>query len=59
MVWRRIQVLDDTWDRLHEHSQMAMGWTNSHRHEFLIQGRRCGDPEWLHDDFKVQTEARH
>ncbi|MCZ7635321.1 MAG: plasmid pRiA4b ORF-3 family protein [Verrucomicrobia bacterium] len=37
-VWRRIQVLDDTWDRLHEHFQTAMGWTNSHLHEFLIPG---------------------
>jgi len=49
-VWRRIQALDDTLDRLHEHLQMAMGWTNSHLHEFLIQGRRCGDPELLHEE---------
>lgn len=29
-----------------------MGWTNSHLHEFLIQGRRCGDPELLRGDFE-------
>ncbi|HNU49395.1 MAG TPA: plasmid pRiA4b ORF-3 family protein [Verrucomicrobiota bacterium] len=52
LVWRRIQVLDDTLDRLHEHLQTAMGWTNSHLHEFHIQGRRCGDPELLDNGFE-------
>jgi hypothetical protein len=47
VIWRRIQVLDDTLDKLHEHLQTAMGWTNSHLHEFTIQGRRSGDPELL------------
>ena len=27
-IWRRIQVKDCTLDRLHEHIQTAMGWTN-------------------------------
>jgi hypothetical protein len=49
LVWRRIQVLDGTLDQLHEHFQTAMGWTNSHLHEFIIQGQRCGDPELLED----------
>jgi hypothetical protein len=48
-VWRRIQVFDDTLDKLHEHIQTAMGWTNSHLHHFFIQDRRCGDPELLND----------
>ena len=48
-VWRRIQVLDDTLDKLHEHLQTAMGWSNSHLHEFVIQGQKCGDPELLDD----------
>jgi hypothetical protein len=51
VIWRRIQVFDDTLDKLHEHIQAAMGWTNSHLHEFLIAGRRSGDPEMLQDDF--------
>ncbi|MBI3868832.1 MAG: plasmid pRiA4b ORF-3 family protein [Verrucomicrobia bacterium] len=51
-IWRRIQVLDDTMDKLHEHLQTAMGWTNSHLHHFFIQGQRCGDPELLDDDFE-------
>jgi len=28
-IWRRIQVEDCTLDKLHEHIQTAMGWTNS------------------------------
>jgi len=51
-IWRRIQVLDDTLDKLHEHLQTAMGWTNSHLHHFFIQGQRYGDPELLDDDFE-------
>src|ERR687898_544427 len=35
-IWRRIQVADCTLDKLHEHIQTAMGWTNSHLHHFRI-----------------------
>ena len=55
VIWRRIQVFDDTLDKLHEHVQTAMGWTNSHLHHFFIQGRRCGDPELLEDGFEPFT----
>jgi hypothetical protein len=51
-VWRRIQVQDCTLDRLHEHIQTAMGWTNSHLHQFDIKGQRYGDPELLGDGFE-------
>lgn len=51
-IWRRIQVQDCTLDKLHEHIQTAMGWTNSHLHHFLINGRRYGDPELLGDEFE-------
>jgi hypothetical protein len=54
-IWRRIQVFDDTLDKLHEHVQTAMGWSNSHLHHFFIQGRRIGDPELLQDDFEPCT----
>lgn len=50
-IWRRIQVQDCTLDRLHEHIQTAMGWTNSHLHQFQIEGRRYGDPGILDDGF--------
>lgn len=51
-VWRRIQVQDCTLDKLHEHIQTAMGWTNSHLHQFDIKGQRYGDPELLDDGFE-------
>jgi len=51
-VWRRIQVQDCTLDKLHEHIQTAMGWTNSHLHQFDIKGERYGDPELLDDGFE-------
>jgi hypothetical protein len=50
-IWRRIQVQHCTLDKLHEHIQTAMGWTNSHLHEFEIKGQRYGDPELLDDGF--------
>src|SRR5579871_2773011 len=50
-IWRRIQVKDCTLDKLHEHIQTAMGWTNSHLHQFDIKGERYGDPELLDDGF--------
>ncbi|QDU93716.1 plasmid pRiA4b ORF-3 family protein [Lignipirellula cremea] len=50
-IWRRIQVQDCTFDKLHEYIQTAMGWTNSHLHQFEIKGERYGDPELLDDDF--------
>ncbi|AMV32063.1 Plasmid pRiA4b ORF-3-like protein [Pirellula sp. SH-Sr6A] len=51
-IWRRIQVEECTLDKLHEHIQTAMGWTNSHLHRFDIEGKRYGDPELLDDGFE-------
>ena len=50
-IWRRIQVEDCTLDTLHAHIQTAMGWTNSHLHQFMIGGKRYGDPEQMDDGF--------
>src|SRR5271169_2558251 len=44
LIWRRIQVKDCTLDKLHEHIQTSMGWTNSHLHHFRIDGTHYGDP---------------
>jgi hypothetical protein len=44
LIWRRIQVKNCTLDKLHEHIQTAMGWTNSHLHYFKIDGKLFGDP---------------
>jgi hypothetical protein len=51
-IWRRIQVKDSTLDKLHERIQTAMGWTNSHLHQFEIDEERYGDPELLDDGFE-------
>jgi len=51
-VWRRIQVQDCTLDKLHEHIQTAMGWTNSHLHQFDIKDKRYGDSDLLDDGFE-------
>ena len=50
-IWRRIQVGDCNLDKLHEHIQTAMGWTNSHTHHFRIDGRLYGDPRLLAETF--------
>ena len=51
-IWRRIQVKDSTLDKFHERIQTAMGWTNSHLHQFEIDGETFGDPELLDDGFE-------
>ena len=51
-IWRRIQVKNCTLDKFHERIQTAMGWTNSHLHQFEINGERYGDPLLLDDGFE-------
>ena len=54
-IWRRIQTKDCTLDKLHEHIQTAMGWTNSHLHQFKIDGVTYGDPQLLQVEFEDET----
>ncbi len=59
-IWRRIQVKNCTLDKLHEHIQTAMGWTNSHLHHFMIASKLFGDPllmEELFDDMNYQDST--
>jgi hypothetical protein len=49
-IWRRIQVKDCTLDRLHEHIQTTMGWTNSHLHHFEVNGQLYGDPRLMEEN---------
>jgi DNA-binding transcriptional regulator YdaS (Cro superfamily) len=42
-IWRRIETKDVTLEKLHELIQTAMGWTNSHLHQFEIAGSRYTD----------------
>ncbi len=51
-IWRRIQDKDYTLDKLHERIQTAMGWTNSHLHDFKIEGKKYGDPLLLDENFE-------
>jgi len=44
-IWRRILVPSNlTLDKLHAVLQKAIGWTNSHLHQFTMHERRIGDP---------------
>ncbi len=48
-VWRRVLVPGEMGlAELHEVVQVAMGWSNSHLHEFEVGGARYGvpDPDW-------------
>ncbi len=48
-IWRRIQIPANTaLSRLHTILQVAMGWTDSHLHEFVVRDARygCADTEW-------------
>lgn len=48
-IWRRILVTGDTTlDRLHQILQAAMGWTDSHLHQFKVRGKFYGV---LNDDY--------
>ncbi len=42
-------------DKLHEHIQTAMGWTNSHLHQFKIGRVIYGDPELLYEGWQDET----
>lgn len=45
-VWRRIQVRSDiTLYKLHQILQIAMGWTESHLHQFIAGRIFYGDPD--------------
>ena len=58
-VLRRVQIpAEVTLAGLHQVVQVALGWTDSHLHEFEADGARYGlpDPDW--DDGEVVDEAR-
>ena len=45
-VWRRVLVPESiTLPKLHEVIQAAIGWRNSHLHEFEINSFRYGQPD--------------
>ncbi|MGA1870906.1 MAG: plasmid pRiA4b ORF-3 family protein [bacterium] len=45
-IWRRLQVKSDiTLSKLHQIFQVAMGWSNTHLHQFIIHGVEYGIPD--------------
>ena len=53
-IWRRLLVRSDaTLERLHQTLQIAMGWTNSHLHEFVAREGHYGEP---HPDYMDEVE---
>jgi hypothetical protein len=58
-IWRRVQTRNCTLDRLHEVIQLAMGWTNSHLHEFMLYGVRYGDPMLLEECEFLNSRTTH
>jgi hypothetical protein len=45
-IWRRLEVSDQTTlAKLHKILQVAMGWTDSHLHQFIIGKKYYGEPD--------------
>jgi hypothetical protein len=58
-IWRRLQVPGDAnlgW--LHAVLQVAMGWTNSHLHQFLCAGHTYADPDAELDQYEGDPPVR-
>jgi Plasmid pRiA4b ORF-3-like protein len=53
-IWRRVEVPDCTLGELHEVFQCAMGWQNSHLHQFIVNGKYFG--EAMTDDLDLEIE---
>ncbi len=51
VIWRRIETKELTLEKLHELIQTAMGWTNSHLHQFEVAGTRYVHPQFMMGDF--------
>ena len=51
-IWRRLEIAGYTkLPKLHEAIQIAMGWTDTHLHQFIVGRETYGvpDPEWGND----------
>ncbi len=58
-VWRSLRVPGQvTLAKLHKAFQIAMGWTDSHLHEFEIKGQRYGIPDPDFQDEPMINERR-
>jgi hypothetical protein len=60
-IWRRLLTPSDlTLAQLHDVLQIAMGWQNSHLHEFHARGRRIGvpDPDCAEVEMGMEDERK-
>jgi hypothetical protein len=59
-VWRRLEVPGNvTFAKLHRILQVALGWTDSHLHEFVVGKRHIGLPDdEFRDDVANETRVR-
>ena len=58
-IWRRVLVPGHiTLAQLHEVIQAAIGWTNSHLHEFIVGAYRYSDPDFELEDAKSEYRYR-
>jgi len=59
-IWRRILVLNRTsLADLHEILQISMGWTDSHLHQFIMEGQYYGAPSPYDDFMEVEDERKY
>src|ERR1700677_4117337 len=58
-IWRRLVVPSTIkLPKLHQVFQAALGWTNSHLHEFVINGVRYSNPDPDFDDDSGQVDEQ-
>jgi hypothetical protein len=50
-IWRRVQVRDGVLEDLHDVIQIAMGWTNSHMHQFHVGRTIYAEPRLMEETF--------
>ncbi len=54
-IWRLVEVPGCSLGELHEVIQIAMGWQNSHMHQFVVNGKHFGQA--MLDDLDIEDEA--
>jgi hypothetical protein len=58
-IWRRLLVPGNvTLEKLHYIIQVAMGWTNSHLHQFIVGESYFGEPHPDYDDYIQMNDER-
>jgi hypothetical protein len=59
-IWRRLLIADSvSLPMLHQTIQIAMGWTDSHLHQFVVDGECYGAPDPDFGDMEMLDERRY